>query len=65
MIDFCVSQKALLSYWLPSDSAVYSHLLSLIVPLLAFPRLEIADLALDALPTLFPDISRNDNNCIR
>ena len=20
---------------------------------------------LDALPTLFPDISRNDNNCIR
>ena len=60
MIDFCVSQKALLSYWLPSDAAVYSHLLSLIMPLL-----EIADLALDALPTLFPDISRNDNNCIR
>lgn len=65
VIDFCVCQKSLLSYWLPSEASVYNHLLSLIVPLLAFPRLEIASLALTALPTLFPDISRNDNNCIK
>ena len=59
-MDFCVFQRTLLTSWTPSEAPLYEQLQQLVTGLLAFPRLEIADLAVDALPTVFPDISRND-----
>ena len=59
-MDFCVFQRTLLASWTPSEAPLYEQLQQLVLSLLAFPRLAIGDLAVDALPTVFPDVSRND-----
>lgn len=51
--------------WRPSEVPLYQQLQQMIISLLVFPRLEIADLAVDAIPSLFPDISRNDTKAIK
>lgn len=51
--------------WTPREVEYYQKLQQLMTSLLAYPRLEIADLAVDAIPSLFPDITRNDCKAIR
>ena len=51
--------------WKPSEVIFYQKLQQMAISLLVFPRLEIADLAVDAIPSLFPDITRNDCKAIR
>ena len=63
-MDFCCHQGAYLRSWVPTDVPLYQALVKIIVPALKSKDLEIADMAIDALPSLFPDITQNQCKCI-
>ena len=65
VIDFCTYQKNALSQWKAIEVSLYKDLLQQVLSLLSFPRLEIADFALDALPLLYPNVMKADYRSIK
>ena len=58
IVDFCCHQRNLFQSWQSPDISLYQQLVTIIVSILNSPDLEIADMAVDALPALFPDVSK-------
>ena len=58
-------QKNALSQWKAAEVSLYKDLLQQVLSLLSFPRLEIADFALDALLLLYPNVMKNDYRSIK
>lgn len=65
VIDFCTYQKTVFASWKNNETSIYQNLLQQVLSIIAFPRLEIADFALDALPLLYPNIQRSEYRNIK